>query len=88
MAAEAAAAAEAAGSQEKFRQMHSALFVTESRLTNSALADSAAAIGLNMASFQDETSRTSCQPLNVLLAAFADEPVCHRQHQRNGRQAQ
>jgi hypothetical protein len=35
----------------------SALFVTESPLTNSALADSAAAIGLNMASFQDETRR-------------------------------
>jgi hypothetical protein len=37
---------------------------------------------------QDETRRTSCQPLNVLLAAFADEPVGHRQRQRNGRQAQ
>jgi protein-disulfide isomerase len=58
----AAEAAEAAGSQGKFWQMHSALFVTESPLTNSALADSAAAIGLNMASVpgRDQTAAHDC----------------------------
>jgi hypothetical protein len=67
MTAEAAEAAEAAGSQGKFSQMHSALFVTESPLTNSALADSEAAIGLNMASFQDEIRRYNARLDNALM---------------------
>ena len=53
----AAEAAEAAGSQRRFWQMHNTLFATESPLTNTLLTAAAAAIGLNMPPFQDELRR-------------------------------
>jgi protein-disulfide isomerase len=53
----AAEAAEAAGSQRKFWQMHDALFSTEAPLTSSLLITAAAAIGLDMPSFHSELTR-------------------------------
>jgi protein-disulfide isomerase len=53
----AAEAAEAAGSQRRFWQMHNTLLAPEAPLTNSVISAGAAAIGLNMPSFQDEIRR-------------------------------
>jgi protein-disulfide isomerase len=50
-------AAEAAGSQRKFWQMHDTLFSTEAPLTNSLFISAAAAIGLDIPSFQSELTR-------------------------------
>jgi protein-disulfide isomerase len=53
----AAEAAEAAGSQRKFWQMHDTLFSTEAPLTNALLITAGAAIGLDMPSFHSELER-------------------------------
>jgi protein-disulfide isomerase len=53
----AAEAAEAAGSQRMFWQMHSTLFAAEAPLTNGVLAAAAAAVGLNVPSFQEDLRR-------------------------------
>jgi NhaA family Na+:H+ antiporter len=48
----AAEAAEAAGSQRMFWQMHSTLFAADGPLTNGLLTAAAASFGLNVPSFQ------------------------------------
>ncbi len=57
LAQAAAEAAEAAGSQNKFWEMHDALFSMSSPLPNSLLSDAAAAIGLNLPLFRYELSQ-------------------------------
>ncbi|HEV7444463.1 MAG TPA: hypothetical protein VGO18_17845 [Steroidobacteraceae bacterium] len=58
----AAEAAEAAGSQRLFWQMHSTLFAAEAPLTNGVLAAAAAAVGLNVPSFQEDLRRHTYLP--------------------------
>ena len=53
----AAEAAEAAGSQRMFWQMHGTLFAAEAPLTNGLLTAAAAAVGLNVPSFQEDLRR-------------------------------
>jgi hypothetical protein len=50
----AAEAAEAAGSQRMFWQMRGTLFAADAPLTNSLLTAAAAAIGVNVPSFQED----------------------------------
>jgi hypothetical protein len=49
--------AEAAGSQRMFWQMHSTLLAAEAPLTNGVLAAAAAAVGLDVPSFQEDVRR-------------------------------
>jgi predicted DsbA family dithiol-disulfide isomerase len=53
----AAEAAEAAGSQRVFWQMHSTLLAAEAPFTHGVLAAAAAAAGLNVPSFQEDLRR-------------------------------
>jgi protein-disulfide isomerase len=53
----AAEAAEAAGSQHKFWQMHDTLFATDAPLTSNLFIAAAAALGLDMSSFHSELTR-------------------------------
>jgi predicted DsbA family dithiol-disulfide isomerase len=50
----AAEAAEAAGSQRMFWQIHGTLFAADAPLTNGLLTAAAAAIGVNVPSFQED----------------------------------
>jgi protein-disulfide isomerase len=53
----AAEAAEAASSQRMFWQMHNTLFASEGPLTNGLLTAAAAAVGLNVPSFEEDLRR-------------------------------